>query len=557
MQQIFKELWTNGYIEERETTQPFCPVESHSTFLADRFVEGECSICHDLGARGDQCDACGSILDPLKPEDSEQTGGDEADEAKATGWLINPRCKVDGATPERRKTKHLYLRLDALTDKVISWFDRAGKEGGWSSNALSITQSWIDKGLQPRAISRDLRWGVPIPNVEGLSEEDYRNKVFYVWFDACIGYVSITRNYTDGDDTSGTNWEQWWRNPDNVTYFQFMGKDNVSFHSIVFPASQLGTHLNWTKVHRISATEYLNYENGKFSKSRGVGVFGNSAKDTGIDPDIWRFYLLSRRPETSDSEFQWEEFVSTNNNELLKNLGNLVQRVLKFCAAKMDSVVPAASYTDDVIDEHKKQANEILSAYIEHLEATKLRQGVQDILGMSSLGNKFLQDNKLDNRLLTEEPERCHAIIRVALSHIQLLAGILSPYMPGTSEAILRQLGLGPEPSIPDTWDFASIPDGHRIGEPQPLFAIIPAAKVDEWRLAYGGEELRRQKELAAEKAAAKKASKQRSKEKKKLEKSAAAAAAPEGGAAAAADAKLDAAPVANGEEKTLPLRPA
>ncbi|KAI9149495.1 Methionine--tRNA ligase, cytoplasmic [Paramyrothecium foliicola] len=521
VQDVFRQLLKNGFIEERETFQPYCSFESHNTFLADRFVEGECSICHDKGARGDQCDACGNILDPLKPDSDEGASGE--DEARATGWLINPRCKVDGATPDRRSTKHLYLRLDALQEEIAAWYAGASKKGEWTTNALSIAQSWIDKGLKPRAISRDLKWGVPIPAAEGINAEDYLKKVFYVWFDACIGYVSITKSYTDGDDVNGNKWEQWWKNPENVSLFQFMGKDNVQFHSIVFPASQLGSRQNWTKVHKISATEYLNYENGKFSKSRGVGVFGHNAKDTGVDPDIWRFYLLSRRPESADSEFKWEEFIDANNNELLKNVGNFINRVLKFCQAKLDSKVPAADYTDEVIETHKSQTNQVLAAYIEHLEATKLRAGVQDILEISGLGNKFLQSNKLDSRLLTEEPERCNAVINIAINHVHLLADVIAPYMPGISESIFKQLGLSPSPTIPEKWEFNIVPAGHTIGTPSPLFSIIPAAKLDEWRDLYGGEELKRQKALAAEKAAAKAAAKKAKKEKSKEKKEAAA----------------------------------
>ncbi|KAK0390123.1 hypothetical protein NLU13_3696 [Sarocladium strictum] len=515
VQGIFKDLWANGFIEERETSQPFCPVENHRSFLADRFVEGECSICGDKGARGDQCDACGASLDPLEP-DRDSDGAQQ--DVGAAGWLINPHCKLDGATPERRKTKHLYLKLNVLQEKVAAWFEEASKKGQWSSSALSITKSWLDKGFQPRAITRDLKWGVPIPKVEGLSEEEYANKVFYVWFDACIGYPSITNTYT-------SEWEKWWKNPENVQLFQFIGKDNVQFHSCVFPASQIGTGQNWTKVHRISATEYLNYENGKFSKSRGVGVFGNNAKDTGIDPDIWRFYLLSRRPETSDSEFKWEEFIDTNNNELLKNVGNFCQRVLKFCAAKMDGVVPDGStYTDDGLEAHKENARRVLGDYIEHMEATRLRFGVADILTFSALGNKLLQDNKLDGKLLTEQPERCNAVISLALHHIHLLASLLAPYMPGVTTNILTQLGLDEATSpahIPDpaSWAFNALPAGHKLGTPASLFATIPAAKLEEWRDAYGGEELKRQKALAAEKLAAKKAKKLADKERKKLEK--------------------------------------
>ena len=239
VQHIFSDLWKNDFIEERETVQPFCPVESHATFLADRFVEGECSICHDLGARGDQCDACGNLLDAFEPEarpaaapadgaaDSQKPAA-PASSGGGTGWLLNPHCKLDGASPEKRKTKHLYLRLDALRDRVSAWFEKASKEGSWSSNCIAITQSWIDRGLEPRGITRDLRWGVPIPKgLEGLSDEEYAKKVFYVWFDACIGYVSITKCYTDRDDLAGKKWEQWWKNPEQVSLYQFMGKDNV------------------------------------------------------------------------------------------------------------------------------------------------------------------------------------------------------------------------------------------------------------------------------------------------------------------------------------------
>jgi methionyl-tRNA synthetase len=234
VQDVFRRLCANGFIEERETEQPFCPV--HSSFLADRFIEGECSICGYTDARGDQCDQCGNLLDPLEPEsrpatDAQQQREPEGDTIlKATGWLLNPRCKLDGATPERRKTKHLFLRLDTLTEDIITWFDTVKSAGGFSANAVAITQSWIDKGLQPRAITRDLRWAVPIPTVEGLSEKEYENKVFYVWFDAPLGYISITKSYTD-EDLDSKDWERWWRNPKDVELFQFMER-TVPFYTL-------------------------------------------------------------------------------------------------------------------------------------------------------------------------------------------------------------------------------------------------------------------------------------------------------------------------------------
>ncbi|KAK7749510.1 hypothetical protein SLS53_000085 [Cytospora paraplurivora] len=521
-QDIFRKLWDNGYVLEREEFQPFCSHEAHNTFLADRFVEGECSICGDNGARGDQCDKCGNLLDPFQPES--QAGESDDAAAKGTGWLVNPRCKVDGTAPERRKTKHLYLRLDALGDEIKTWFQQASTKGSWSSNCIQITDSWIQKGLLPRAITRDLKWGTAIPKgLKGLDDDEYANKVFYVWFDACIGYVSITANYTDGTDTDGKLWEKWWKSND-VDLIQFMGKDNVPFHTIVFPGSQIGTRDNWTKVHKLSTTEYLNYEESKFSKSKGVGVFGNNAKDTGIEPNVWRYYLLSRRPETADSEFKWTEFVDANNNDLLKNIGNLNQRVLKFCQAKYDSIVPDyTKYTSEGLDAHVKEVNALLKEYNTHLDATKLRAGLQAVLAISALGNKLLQDNRIDNRLLTEEPDRCAAVIGLALNHISLVASVLAPYMPGTAVSIFEQLGLEPQPSIPDTWVTDGIKPGHKLGTPKLLFTQIPAAKVEEWREAYGGEEVRKAKELAAKKAEEKRLAKEREKEKKRQKKLAAA----------------------------------
>ncbi|KAF3354350.1 methionine--tRNA ligase like protein [Verticillium longisporum] len=543
VQDIFRKLWQNGYIEERETTQPFCPV--HHSFLADRFVEGECSLCGYNDARGDQCDKCGNLLDPLEPEP--EAGNAKPDDdiaAKATGWLINPRCKLDGAKPDKKQTKHLFLRLDALKEPLIDWFKKASSEGAWSTSAQTITQAWIDKGLKPRGITRDLKWGVPVPT--DVTGEDYAAKVFYVWFDACIGYVSITKNYTDGADLAGKKWEQWWKNPDEVKLYQFLGKDNVQFHSTVFPASQLGTNENWTKVHKISATEYLNYEGGKFSKSRGVGVFGNQVQETGVPSDVWRYYLLSRRPETSDSEFMWQELVDGNNNELLKNLGNFCQRVIKFAQAKLDTTVP--DYTkfglNDYLKNHVKEVNVNLKEYITNMEGTKFRDGLRSILSISALGNKLLQDNKLDNKLLTEEPDRCAAIIGLALNQIALIASILNPYMPVTSKAIFEQLGVEPTPTIPDEWVTDAIKPGQKLGEAKHLFSQIPASKIEEWREAFGGEEVRKQKEEAAAKAVAKKAAKEREKEKKRLKKEAAKAAAASGAEAAPAG-------VESGEKKS------
>lgn len=288
----------------------------------------------------------------------------------------------------------------------------------------------------------------------------------------------------------------------------------------MFPGSQIGTRDPWTKVHKLSTTEWLQYEGTKFSKSKGVGVFGNSAKDTGIGPDIWRYYLLSRRPETADSEFQWSEFVSANNNDLLKNLGNFNQRVQKFCQAKYDSTVPDyTKYSSEGLDAHVKEINALLQEYNGFMEATKLKDGQRLILAISSVGNKLLQDNKLDNRLLTEEPDRCAAVIGTALNQLKLLASIVAPYMPATAKEIFAQLGVEPSPSIPEVWEVGAIKPGHKLGTPKALFAQIPDAKIEEWREAYGGEEARLAREAKAKEQEEKRLKKLADKEKKKAKK--------------------------------------
>jgi len=483
-QDIFTKLNKNGYLEERVTTQPYC--ETHGSFLADRFVEGECPLCGYEDARGDQCDKCGKLLDPLE--------------------LIKPRCKLDGATPVPKETRHVFLRLDKLEDKVKEWSKESSKKGAWSNNGISITESWLAEGLKPRAITRDLKWGTAIP-LEG-----YENKVLYVWFDACIGYVSITANYTE-------DWAKWWHNPEDVSLYQFMGKDNVPFHTVVFPCSQIGTGDKWTKLHHLSTTEYLNYEKGKFSKSRGIGVFGSSAKLTGIPADVWRYYLLSHRPESSDTEFEWDGFIAANNNELLKNFGNFVNRIVKFVNSPVyDSIVPDGSKhtesADGLLALHKKEVNEGLTHFLHDMEAVKIRQGLSRALHLSYLGNRLLQHNKLDNALAKEDPVRCAAVVSLALSHIHLLAAVFAPFMPATSRAILTQLNAEPL-VLPDTWTADTIKPGHKIGQAAYLFSQIKPEKEQEWREMFGGDEAKKAKLEKEAKAAARKAEKAAKKLKK------------------------------------------
>ncbi|KAK0668391.1 tRNA synthetases class I (M)-domain-containing protein, partial [Cercophora samala] len=458
-QDIFLKLKDNGFLEERMTTQLYC--EKHQSFLADRFVEGECPECGYIDARGDQCDLCGKLLESLE--------------------LIRPRCKVDGSVPVTKDTKHIFLELDKLQPEVEAFFQESAAKGAWSSNGVSITAAWLKEGLQPRSITRDLKWGTPVP----ASLEGYEEKVIYSWFDAWqvnlpIGYISITANYT-------SQWEKWWRNPDDVQLYQFMGKDNVVYHTIIFPASKIGTRDPWTKLHHLSTTDYLTYEGGKFSKSRGIGVFGDSAKETEVPSDIWRFYLLYCRPETGDSEFTWDGFISANNNLLLKNLGNFVNRVIKFVNSRhFNSVVPDwTQHNEPSFDAFKQDINQLLAQYIRELDSVKLRAGLLTTLQISQRGNGFLQANKLDNSLRENEPAKCAALLR--------------------ADAL----------PILEEWSADSIRPGHEIGLSQHLFSRIKPEKAEEWREKYGSEEAKKVKEEEAA-LKTKKASKNKNKKKNK-----------------------------------------
>ncbi|KAI9827021.1 MAG: putative methionine--tRNA ligase, cytoplasmic protein rar1 [Phylliscum demangeonii] len=455
-QAIFRKLDARGHLAERRSVQPYC--ERHAAFLADRFVEGTCPRCGYADARGDQCDACGRLLDALD--------------------LVDPRCKLDGATPVPRPTSHIYLRLDQLQPAIEAWATAAAEAGAWSRNGRQITDAWLKEGLRERGITRDLTWGTPVPR------PGYEHKVLYVWFDACIGYLSITANYT-------ADWERWWRAPEHVRLYQFLGKDNVPFHTVIFPGTQLGTGERWTMLHHLSTTEYLNYEHGKFSKSRGVGVFGHNARDTGVPPAVWRYYLLATRPETADSQFEWGAFIAKNNSELLANLGNFVNRVIKFANAKYDSRVPdpgpdadadpAADFAPFIAD-----VNRLLALYVSDLTAVHLRSGLERMMAVSSRGNAFLQENKLDNQLLATQPRRAAHVVQLALNAIYLLASLVHPYMPSTAAAMSEQLQAPLLAPLPDVWDPGALKAGHVLGRAKHLFARIDEKKEAEWRAMYG-----------------------------------------------------------------------
>jgi len=349
--------------------------------------------------------------------------------------LIDPKCKQCKSTPIQASSMHYYLELPNVESKLRDWVNQTSSEGKWSNNSKTITNAFLSEGLKPRCITRDLKWGVEVPT----EEEDMKNKVFYVWFDAPIGYLSITANFIkDG-------WEKWWKNPENVKLYQFMGKDNVTFHAVIFPSTLLGTENKYTLVHHLSTTEFLNYENKKFSKSNNIGVFGDQAKNTGIPSEVWRYYLLAVRPEQADTDFKWDDIMAKNNNELLSNLGNFVNRVLKFTGKNFNLKTPVFKKTKDLFIQKDKelleQTKKLVSDYIYSLENVKIKDGLRTFMELSSLGNSYLQENE-PWAIMKTNPQRAANVLFLMVCFVRLLGGLAEPYMPSFSAKLYELINL-------------------------------------------------------------------------------------------------------------------
>ncbi len=458
--EIFTELHKNGFVLKETVEQSYCG--KCKRFLADRFIEGTCPHCGFEDARGDQCDSCGKLLTPTE--------------------LKRPRCKLCSTEPTLKKSTHFFLDLPKLQKDLEQWAARQAELGKWTENARTVTQGWFKEGLKPRAITRDLSWGVTVP-VRG-----FEDKVFYVWFDAPIGYISITADKFD-------DWERWWKS-DSVQLYQFMAKDNIPFHTILFPGTLIGTRNTWTMLHHINSTEYLNYESGKFSKSRNIGVFGSDAMESGIPSDVWRYYLLVNRPERADTTFVWNDFGEKLNNELVANLGNFVNRLISFLNRFTESRIPEANLSQaeegfwDEIVRHEE-------AITEMLEQVRLRDALREIMALSKQGNTYFQSSE-PWKLLKKDPEKANAALFILANIVKDLAVLIEPFLPETSKNMFRQMNLGRK-----GWDDLgrlSLHPGHEIGSAEPIFSVVEPDTLAELRARFSGEFVKEKKDEQFEK---------------------------------------------------------
>ncbi|MCH9825829.1 MAG: methionine--tRNA ligase [Alphaproteobacteria bacterium] len=457
-------LARQGLIKEVSETQIYSQADGR--FLPDRYIEGTCPNCGFEDARGDQCDNCTKQLDPTD--------------------LINPRSSVSGATDlEERETKHLYLKQSNLRDDLQAWIN---SKSDWPVLTTSIANKWLNDGdgLQDRGITRDLDWGIPVKN----GSEDWpgmEGKVFYVWFDAPIEYIACAQEWVDAG--KGSDWERWWRTDkgaDDVTYTQFMGKDNVPFHTLSFPATILGSGEPWKLVDYIKSFNYLNYEGGQFSTSRGRGVFMDQALEI-LPADVWRWWLLSHAPESSDAEFTWENFQAAVNKDLSDVLGNFVSRVTKFCRSKFDETVPSAGEYGPAERALIAELTKRIRAYESHMEAMDVRKSAAELRAIWAAGNEYLQE-AAPWSVFKEDPDRAAAQIRLALNLIRLYAVLSAPFIPTTAAKLFVAMNTL-DTSWPDDVAAAlgSLEAGHEFAVPDNLFAKITDEEREDWAAKFSG----------------------------------------------------------------------
>lgn len=454
-----------GLIREVAEKQMYSPTDGR--YLPDRYIEGTCPNCGFEDARGDQCDNCTKQLDPTD--------------------LINPRSTISGATDlEERETKHLYLAQSQMRDQLQAWID---SKTDWPILTTSIAKKWLNDGdgLQDRGITRDLDWGIPVRKGTELWP-GMEDKVFYVWFDAPIEYIAAAQEWQDAG--KGSDWERWWRTDkgaQDVTYTQFMGKDNVPFHTLSFPATILGSGEPWKLVDYIKSFNYLNYDGGQFSTSRGRGVFMDQALEI-LPADYWRWWLLSNAPESSDAEFTWDLFQANTNKDLADVLGNFVSRVTKFCRSKFGETVPEGGAWGDQEEALIKELDNRLRAYEGFMESMEVRKAAAELRAIWVAGNEYLQ-SAAPWSTFKENQQQSGAQTCLALNLIRFYAVVSSPFIPDAAAAMMSAMKTQ-DASWPQDVKAAlgALPAGHAFEVPEVTFRKITDDEREEWKMRFAGK---------------------------------------------------------------------
>ncbi|WP_438852832.1 methionine--tRNA ligase [Brevundimonas nasdae] len=463
-QHFAKVLEQNGLIEERVDRMIYSIDDAR--FLPDRYVEGTCPHCGYEKARGDQCDNCGRLLDPTD--------------------LLNPYSSVSGSRNlEVRDTRHLYLLQTKIEPEIRAWVN---SRTDWQTLAKSIAHKHLEEGLIDRGITRDLSWGVPVVGPDGGPRPGMEGKVFYVWFDAPIEYIGATEEWAQAN---GGDWESWWRldkGAEDVRYVEVMGKDNVAFHSVSFPATILGSKEPWKTVDQIKAFNWLNWYGGKFSTSMKRGVFMDQALEL-LPADYWRWYLTAYGPEHSDAAFTWEQFQGAINKDLADVLGNFVNRIVKFAESKFDGVVPEGGEAGPLEAKLEADLRAALAEATEQFEAMEFRKAAAAVRAAWVLGNEYLQEAAPWTALKTDR-DRAAVGVRTGLNLVALFARLAAPILPFTAPTIAASVGeTGLSWPAADADLLNTLTVGQKVAPQGVLFTKIEDAQVAEWSERFGGAE--------------------------------------------------------------------
>ncbi|MFF6781096.1 methionine--tRNA ligase [Streptomyces sp. NPDC012510] len=465
-QHFARRLKENGFIEERAIRQVYSPADGR--FLPDRYVEGTCPHCGYDKARGDQCENCTRVLDPTD--------------------LIDPRSAISGSTDlEVRETKHLFLLQSELQHEVEAWV--SAHEHQWPQLASSIARKWLTEGLHDRAITRDLDWGVPVP-ADTWPELAAEGKVFYVWFDAPIEYIGATKEWSD-QDPENRDWKSWWYDVDtDVRYTEFMAKDNVPFHTVMFPATELGIREPWKKVDVVKAFNWLTYYGGKFSTSQKRGVFTDQALEI-LPADYWRYFLIANAPESDDSSFTWEHFTATVNKDLADTLGNFVNRVLSFSRKRFGDEVPAGAAAGEAEAKLGEEIARLLAEYEAQMEALQFRKAAAALRALWSAGNSYLEEKAPWLEIKTDQ-DGAALTLRTAMNLIHLYSVVSEPFIPVSSATMRAAFTLKDDTA---TWvtpeearSLDSVPAGTPFTVPPVLFAKLTDDDLETYKERFGGE---------------------------------------------------------------------